>query len=385
MKPTNAAMLSDTCNNRHPGASQVPIKQLVVVSPITRNTEVQTTLRPLNAHLGSAPPLSPPFGAGRPCNTPAMFASPRKSLKKPKRPLTAYHIYFQIEREFIIQTLSGEDADQSILEGKIFFTDVPDRYRATKLSPDWYFGPGKRAKRKHRKQHGKIGFLELSRVITSRWTKLEETDPEIKQFVFNIAKEQNEEYKRELKEYRENVTKNMILPAVISKSTSNMKKQSASQVNQQVAMMPPRKQTLECRKRPPRTASSPFYDTNQRSEEKCVTKPPVPEVDQHQNEIKYSFQQRTPMWGKPQPKDDFDYCISLIENNTEVLPEQHPCRRDSIVASSSALDPKLIFDRKSDEACIYDEPANKSPSGTLNFVDICDDDIMSMWNTTNRE
>lgn len=30
---------------------------------------------------------------------------------KPKRPLTSYHIYFQLEREYIIQTMEVEDAD----------------------------------------------------------------------------------------------------------------------------------------------------------------------------------------------------------------------------------------------------------------------------------
>eukprot|EP00984_Skeletonema_dohrnii_P015453 scaffold6686_cov73-Skeletonema_dohrnii-CCMP3373.AAC.3 len=89
-------------------------------------------------------------------STPARSASTLSNgevPKKPMRPLTAYHIYFQIEREFIIQTLSGKDADKSIHEGKKCLDDVPERYINTKLSPDWYFGPGKRAKRKHRKQH----------------------------------------------------------------------------------------------------------------------------------------------------------------------------------------------------------------------------------------
>ena len=89
-----------------------------------------------------------------------------------------------------------------------------------------YFGPGRRAKRKHRKQHGKIGFLELSRVITSRWNKLDVTDPDVKQFVFKLASQQFDEYKRELKEYREILTENMITPVDVSKRSSKMKQQS---------------------------------------------------------------------------------------------------------------------------------------------------------------
>jgi len=45
------------------------------------------------------------------------------NLKKPMRPLTAYHIYFQIEREYIIQTESGPDV--SIDENKSYVYDVP--------------------------------------------------------------------------------------------------------------------------------------------------------------------------------------------------------------------------------------------------------------------
>ena len=86
---------------------------------------------------------------------------------KPMRPLTSYHMYFQLEREFILQGMDGDDADKSIHDNKVYFLDyVPERYRNIKLSPQWYFGPGKRQKRKHRKQHGKIGFMELSRMIS---------------------------------------------------------------------------------------------------------------------------------------------------------------------------------------------------------------------------
>lgn len=123
-------------------------------------------------------------------------------LKKPMRPLAAYHIFFQIEREYIIQNLDGEDADKSIHKGKLYTTDVPARYLNIKLSPDWYAGPGKRQKRKHRKSHGKIGFLELSRQVSTRWAKLEELDSETKHFVKTIAQSELEEYHREMEEYK---------------------------------------------------------------------------------------------------------------------------------------------------------------------------------------
>lgn len=148
------------------------------------------------------------------------------AVPKPMRPLTAYHIYFQIEREWLIQTAAGEDADKSIHDGKSYLPDVPRRYRSVKLLPDWYAGPGKRRKRKHRKSHGKIGFLELSQIISKRWATLEVTDPETKRYVSRIAARELAGYKEEMRRYKEltegassaPVTPSAVTSAVTSKA-----------------------------------------------------------------------------------------------------------------------------------------------------------------------
>jgi hypothetical protein len=82
---------------------------------------------------------------------------------------------------------------------------VPDRYSQIKLSPEWYFAPGKRKRRKHRKRHGKIGFLELSGMISSRWKKLSETNPEVKSFVQKIAAQERDTYLYQKEEYKKNL------------------------------------------------------------------------------------------------------------------------------------------------------------------------------------
>lgn len=135
--------------------------------------------------------------------TPVPSSTPSSPAAKPMRPLTAYHIFFQIEREFIIQSTPGADADMSLHDNKVIQADVPRRYRATKLSPDWFAGPGKRQKRKHRKSHGVIGFLELSRVISSRWATLDSTDPETKRYVTKIATRELDVYKDEMQAWKE--------------------------------------------------------------------------------------------------------------------------------------------------------------------------------------
>ena len=124
---------------------------------------------------------------------------------KPKRPLTAYHLFLQLEREYVIQTSEGEVADKSIfkLDQKVYLENVPQRYKNILLLKNWYFKPDKRAKRKHRKSHGKIGFLELSQIIAKRWKTLSNEDPETLQFVQKIAKIELAKYHQEMKEYKE--------------------------------------------------------------------------------------------------------------------------------------------------------------------------------------
>lgn len=170
---------------------------------------------------------------------------------KPMRPLTSYHIFFQLERELIIQTMAGEDADESILANKVYLNDVPQRYRNIKLLPNWYAGPGKRQKRKHRKQHGQIGFLELSHLISSTWAKLEDIDPEVKLFVQKVAQDQIEEYYREMEEYKlltgdmpESIQSDARLAATKKKAKKRCNSTHASTVQlqksqDQLSMMPP--------------------------------------------------------------------------------------------------------------------------------------------------
>lgn len=162
----------------------------------------RTPMRSLRPKKQKKQPAYAPIPPMPPIALSATSASQQQYVKKPMRPLTAYHIFFQLEREFIIQSMAGPDADKTMHDNKSYMCGVPRKYRCTKLLPDWYAGPGKRTKRKHRKSHGKIGFLELSRVISKRWAILESNDPETKQFVGRIAAAELADYKMEVKEFK---------------------------------------------------------------------------------------------------------------------------------------------------------------------------------------
>lgn len=122
---------------------------------------------------------------------------------KPLRPLSAYHVFFQLEREYILQSMGGDDAETNMQEHKILLANAPKRYASVKVFKDWHARPGKRQRRKHRKSHGQIGFQELSKTISQRWAEIDKTDPDVKIFVQNIANIELEEYKQDIKGYKE--------------------------------------------------------------------------------------------------------------------------------------------------------------------------------------
>ena len=119
-------------------------------------------------------------------------------LKKPTRPLTAYHLYFHLEREYIIQTSKREeDEDEEQCNdaatnrvdsrpiGKDIDANMPFRYRYIHLSSNWCASDPDEVQQKRNSR--KIGLLELSRCISQRWAHLEENDNATKQYVNKIA------------------------------------------------------------------------------------------------------------------------------------------------------------------------------------------------------
>ncbi|KAL7548201.1 hypothetical protein ACHAWF_011489, partial [Thalassiosira exigua] len=90
------------------------------------------------------------------------------------RPYTSYNLFFQLEREYVIQTVHGyrpqvdqkdrfDPTDKTNYDG----SPLPPRYCALVLLNDWHI-PGKtrRRKRLHRKSHGNIGFHQMNGEIS---------------------------------------------------------------------------------------------------------------------------------------------------------------------------------------------------------------------------
>jgi len=101
-----------------------------------------------------------------------------KLLGKPKRPLSAYNIFFQHEREKIVTNAP----------------DTPVTLESLKID-----STRKLKKRRHRKSHGKIGFADLARKIAEKWKTL---DKESRSVFEACALKEKARYQKEISEWK---------------------------------------------------------------------------------------------------------------------------------------------------------------------------------------
>mmetsp|Transcript_17584 Transcript_17584/g.38355 ORF Transcript_17584/g.38355 Transcript_17584/m.38355 type:complete len:293 (+) Transcript_17584:99-977(+) len=124
----------------------------------------------------------------------------------PPRPCTAYNLFLQLEREYILQTLLCYKPTITNPDSVFHPTDktypanappLPSRYSDLILPYDWHIpGKTKRRKRLHRKSHGKIGFHELNERISKAWSL---ADKEVKEYCQKLSDIEAVKYKKDRK------------------------------------------------------------------------------------------------------------------------------------------------------------------------------------------
>mmetsp|Transcript_20806 Transcript_20806/g.45052 ORF Transcript_20806/g.45052 Transcript_20806/m.45052 type:complete len:579 (-) Transcript_20806:1-1737(-) len=155
-------------------------------------------------------PVMAPVGGMQP-GTKKRRTHKKKPADMPRRPLSAYNLFFSEERERILKEISdkeegkeeskdgdeGDDADDS--EKKDEDKEEDDKKESEKpkalLRP---LIPNQKQRRPHRKTHGKISFQKLARMVGERWKALPDDK---RKYYQNLAQEDMKRQKEAMEEY----------------------------------------------------------------------------------------------------------------------------------------------------------------------------------------
>ena len=111
-------------------------------------------------------------------------------IEKPKRPLSAYNIFFRQERQKLLGETDGDDNDGDDDDAK-GSDDFEDK------KPAAVGDAAGSKKRKRGKPHHKVSFEQMAKIIGQRWKELESDDSKKKHYQ-EIAQKDKERYQAEI-------------------------------------------------------------------------------------------------------------------------------------------------------------------------------------------
>jgi hypothetical protein len=122
----------------------------------------------------------------------------KKPADMPRRPLSAYNLFFSEERERILKEIEGKEkgeTEEGDEEKEKEAEKTEDEKPKALLRP---LIPSQKKRRPHRKTHGKISFQELARMVGDRWKNLPEEE---RKYYQDLAKEDMQRQKQAMEEY----------------------------------------------------------------------------------------------------------------------------------------------------------------------------------------
>jgi len=132
----------------------------------------------------------------------------KKPADMPRRPLSAYNLFFSEERERILKEIEDKEGGEARVENEESKEDesnseVDANKPKALLRP---LIPSEKKRRPHRKTHGKISFQELARMVGERWKTLPE---DRRKYYKELANEDMKRQKIAMEEYyaKQNATK----------------------------------------------------------------------------------------------------------------------------------------------------------------------------------
>ena len=129
----------------------------------------------------------------------------KKPADMPRRPLSAYNLFFSKERQRILEEIDGKSQEE---------IDADEEKRADEEAPEKKEGeeeeagvpkallrpmlPSEKKRRPHRRSHGKISFQLLAKKVGERWKALPDDQ---RKYYQDLAKEDMKRQKKAMEEY----------------------------------------------------------------------------------------------------------------------------------------------------------------------------------------